>query len=75
MKSVLTESIAYDPNYCGDDIDSDEDYEDEDDDEGDWTDDEDMSWKVRRASAKCFDAFVYKGFTIFFISSSLHFRL
>lgn len=53
-------SISHDPNYAGGE-DSDEDMEDEmEDDEEfdmeDYEDDEDLSWKVRRASAKMLNA-------------------
>ncbi|KAM0790577.1 hypothetical protein ACM66B_004444 [Microbotryomycetes sp. NB124-2] len=53
--------LKYDPNYAGGDDDddvemetaSDDAFDDEDDDYGDtYTDDDDTSWKVRRASAK-----------------------
>ncbi|XP_048590232.1 cullin-associated NEDD8-dissociated protein 1 [Nematostella vectensis] len=58
---ICLEFICYDPNYnYGDEndvemeTDMDEDDEDEDDDE--YSDDDDMSWKVRRAAAKCLAA-------------------
>ena len=56
---ILNESIQYDPNYCADFDESDDDneYSDEEDDE-DYSDDEDVSWKVRRSCAKCYDAIV-----------------
>jgi len=61
---VCLELIKYDPNYVDDDdedggndsgedddkMDTDEDQEDEND--GDYSDDDDLSWKVRRASSK-----------------------
>uniref|UniRef100_A0A7S1PFX6 TATA-binding protein interacting (TIP20) domain-containing protein n=1 Tax=Percolomonas cosmopolitus TaxID=63605 RepID=A0A7S1PFX6_9EUKA len=54
------ENIEYDPNYSYDTTDEDEMEdeeldEDEDDemDEGEYSDDDDISWKVRKAAAKC----------------------
>ncbi|KAI9034670.1 armadillo-type protein [Hyaloraphidium curvatum] len=59
------EYIRYDPNYGGDDEDEDEDMdgdgdeEDEDDEDGGgYSDDEDVSWKVRRAASRLFAAVV-----------------
>ncbi|KAI8917458.1 armadillo-type protein [Entophlyctis helioformis] len=64
---LCSEFVKYDPNYdAGDDDDNNDDDDDqesmddadgdddddEDDDEDNYSDDEDMSWKVRRASAK-----------------------
>ncbi|EPQ30131.1 uncharacterized protein PFL1_02248 [Pseudozyma flocculosa PF-1] len=60
--------IKHDPNYAGDaegdsdeemfDADQDDDGDDDDDDliDEDYSDDEDLSWKVRRASAKVLNA-------------------
>ena len=59
--------ICYDPNYnydnddYGEDqenngMDCDEDEEDADESEEEYSDDDDMSWKVRRAAAKCLEA-------------------
>lgn len=56
--------ICYDPNYNYDDDDMDDedmemDNEDEDGDSNDeYSDDDDMSWKVRRASAKALEALI-----------------
>ncbi|CAN6910236.1 unnamed protein product [Brassica oleracea] len=55
--NLTLEYISYDPNFT-DDMDEDTDNEtpeDEEDDESanEYTDDEDASWKVRRAAAKC----------------------
>lgn len=50
--------ISYDPNYDSDQMDTD-DAEEEDEDEeemDDYSDDDDMSWKVRRASSKALAA-------------------
>ena len=55
------EYLKYDPNYA-DDMDEDDDdneFDDDDDDidsDAEYSDDEDMSWKVRRASSKCISA-------------------
>jgi len=56
--------ISYDPNYNYDDEDGeaedgmDADDNDEDDDQEDYSDDDDVSWKIRRAAAKCLDAII-----------------
>eukprot|EP01113_Clastostelium_recurvatum_P046299 TRINITY_DN809_c0_g1_i2.p1 TRINITY_DN809_c0_g1~~TRINITY_DN809_c0_g1_i2.p1 ORF type:complete len:1240 (+),score=410.29 TRINITY_DN809_c0_g1_i2:61-3780(+) len=61
--------IRYDPNYASEDDDGDEgmgdaeedeegDAEDEGEDEGDISDDDDMSWKVRRSATKCLSAVI-----------------
>eukprot|EP00116_Pleurobrachia_bachei_P001870 sb/3462132/ len=51
--------LGYDPNYNYDEGGEEEEEElEEDEDEDDYTDDEDMSWKVRRASAKCLAAII-----------------
>ncbi|KAG9510927.1 Cullin-associated NEDD8-dissociated protein 1, partial [Fragariocoptes setiger] len=61
---ICLETIAHDPNYNYEDNDSDvEDMEmdgpDEDGESADeYSDDDDMSWKVRRASAKCIEAII-----------------
>eukprot|EP00127_Corallochytrium_limacisporum_P001356 Clim_evm12s53 gene=Clim_evmTU12s53 len=63
---VCLELLSYDPNYNYDDDDEDggddmsvgddDMYDDDDDDE--YSDDEDMSWKVRRACAKCLSVII-----------------
>uniref|UniRef100_A0A8C1FGS3 Cullin-associated and neddylation-dissociated 1 n=1 Tax=Cyprinus carpio carpio TaxID=630221 RepID=A0A8C1FGS3_CYPCA len=63
--SICLKYLTYDPNYNYDDEDEDEnamdadgvdeDYQGSDD---EYSDDDDMSWKVRRAAAKCLDAVV-----------------
>lgn len=60
--SVILKFLKYDPNYADDDdedeqMETDEDDDDDfldDDEDGVYSDDEDLSWKVRRASAKVF---------------------
>jgi len=65
---LCLEYLAYDPNYNYDDngengdencmdINDGEDLEDEDI-EDDYSDDDDMSWKVRRAAAKCLEGII-----------------
>uniref|UniRef100_A0A8D3AAQ8 TATA-binding protein interacting (TIP20) domain-containing protein n=1 Tax=Scophthalmus maximus TaxID=52904 RepID=A0A8D3AAQ8_SCOMX len=54
--SICLRYLTYDPNYNFDDEDEDDNAMDADDDE--YSDDDDMSWKVRRAAAKCLDAVV-----------------
>ncbi|KAI9137796.1 cullin-associated NEDD8-dissociated protein 1-like protein [Paraphysoderma sedebokerense] len=65
--NICTEYVRYDPNYADDDeeeenadeMETDEGgSDDEDEDEEDYSDDEDMSWKVRRASAKLLSSIV-----------------
>ncbi|XP_032892680.1 cullin-associated NEDD8-dissociated protein 1-like [Amblyraja radiata] len=66
MIGLCLKYITYDPNY---NYDQDEDNEDametekgdeeeDQDSEEEYTDDDDMSWKVRRASTKCLDAII-----------------
>ncbi|KAI6242062.1 hypothetical protein M3Y99_00283300 [Aphelenchoides fujianensis] len=65
---VCTELIKYDPNYEYDDEDEEngddademevDDAENEESDVEAYSDDDDMSWKVRRAAAKCFEALI-----------------
>uniref|UniRef100_A0A6G1SA80 Cullin-associated NEDD8-dissociated protein 1 n=1 Tax=Aceria tosichella TaxID=561515 RepID=A0A6G1SA80_9ACAR len=61
---VCLKNVAYDPNYNYDEDDDDDEAMDMDgDDEGsdsadDYSDDDDLSWKVRRSSAKCLEALV-----------------
>ncbi|BEI79879.1 hypothetical protein CcaverHIS002_0104080 [Cutaneotrichosporon cavernicola] len=59
------ELVKYDPNYVdfddNDDVDMDDDAFDDDDDEfdqGEYTDDEDDSWKIRRGAAKVLEALI-----------------
>ncbi|GBG74361.1 hypothetical protein CBR_g18772 [Chara braunii] len=60
---LALEYLSYDPNFT-DDMDEDneeemEELDEEDEDSGDeYTDDEDVSWKVRRAAAKCLSAVI-----------------
>ena len=65
--SICVTYIKYDPNYNYDDENGDGDEgsemdtdgeEDDDEDDDVYSDDDDMSWKVRRASAKCFAAVI-----------------
>lgn len=70
--STSLKSLLYDPNYNydnedevmvkdgsgSDDADMDEAGEDMNDDKSDYSDDDDMSWKVRRAAAKCLTAII-----------------
>ncbi|XP_050690320.1 cullin-associated NEDD8-dissociated protein 1-like [Eriocheir sinensis] len=55
--------ITHDPNYNYDDYDDDEgqmdmDEDDEGEEDDEYSDDDDMSWKVRRSSAKCLEAVI-----------------
>lgn len=55
--------LQHDPNYNYDDENNDEDMEmgneeEDGDSNGDYSDDDDLSWKVRRASAKCLEAII-----------------
>lgn len=67
--SLCTEFISYDPNYnygngdeCEMEIDGEnsggEDEEDVDEQTDNYSDDDDVSWKVRRAAAKCIEALI-----------------
>ena len=58
LLTILNDSIQYDPNYYGDDDDDEDEDIDESEEDEDWSDDEDVSWKVRRSCAKCFDAII-----------------
>ncbi|PIA55279.1 hypothetical protein AQUCO_00800179v1 [Aquilegia coerulea] len=59
---LTLEFLSYDPNFTDnmeEDTDDEENIEEEDDESADeYTDDEDISWKVRRASAKCLAAII-----------------
>ncbi|XP_078432582.1 cullin-associated and neddylation dissociated [Wolffia australiana] len=59
---LALEYLSYDPNFTDNmEEDTDSDYhEEEDDDESanEYTDDEDISWKVRRSAAKCLSAII-----------------
>ncbi|EFP11946.1 hypothetical protein CRE_31369 [Caenorhabditis remanei] len=55
----FTRALSYDPNYEHGDEDEDEQMEgDEVDEDEDYSDDEGVTWKVRRAAAKAFEAMV-----------------
>jgi cullin-associated NEDD8-dissociated protein 1 len=62
--ATALEYIKHDPNYADDDgeegepMETDEAEEDGDDDEGDYSADDDVSWKVRRASSKVLGAVI-----------------
>ena len=64
MINICLTNIAHDPNYNYDEYDMDDDAMDTDGEEDanesaeDYSDDDDLSWKVRRASAKCLEAMV-----------------
>jgi len=62
ITALCLQYIAYDPNYNYDDADDEEmdcDSEMEDDGTDDeYSDDDDVSWKVRRAAAKCLEAII-----------------
>lgn len=60
---ICLEYLCYDPNYNYDDetdesMDMDGGEDEEGDSEDEYSDDDDMSWKVRRASAKCLEAVI-----------------
>eukprot|EP00878_Enallax_costatus_P002222 GHUV01002394.1.p1 GENE.GHUV01002394.1~~GHUV01002394.1.p1 ORF type:complete len:958 (+),score=265.35 GHUV01002394.1:286-3159(+) len=67
LDQLLSEGLNYlkhDPNYAVDDMDEGDEgagsgVDDDDDDDEDYSDDEDMSWKVRRAAAKLISALVH----------------
>lgn len=56
--------MTYDPNYNYDEDDDGEGYmdmvedEDEEEENDEYSDDDDMSWKVRRAAAKCLESVI-----------------
>ncbi|XP_022716324.1 cullin-associated NEDD8-dissociated protein 1-like isoform X3 [Durio zibethinus] len=59
---LVLEYLSYDPNFTDnmeEDTDDENDAEEEDDESAnEYTDDEDVSWKVRRAAAKCLAALI-----------------
>ncbi|CAI5451606.1 unnamed protein product [Caenorhabditis angaria] len=57
VQQVLSTNLSYDPNYEYGDEDDDDEMDCEDDDE-EYSDDEDMTWKVRRATAKAIEAMI-----------------
>nr|CAD2136226.1 unnamed protein product [Meloidogyne enterolobii] len=69
ISSICTEFISYDPNYnygngdeCEMEMDDEtngrDEEEDVDEENDNYSDDDDVSWKVRRASAKCIEALI-----------------
>ncbi|KAL5015536.1 hypothetical protein ScPMuIL_009806 [Solemya velum] len=60
--NICLKYICYDPNYNYDDDDdsmeTEAEEEEEDGSNEEYSDDDDMSWKVRRAAAKCLDAII-----------------
>ncbi|MQM07346.1 hypothetical protein Taro_040192 [Colocasia esculenta] len=59
---LTLEYLSYDPNFTDNmEEDTDDEYQEEEDDDesaNEYTDDEDISWKVRRAAAKCLAAII-----------------
>ncbi|VDN06172.1 unnamed protein product [Thelazia callipaeda] len=64
---IVVNYLKYDPNYTYDEdeemdnisqMDTDGDTDDDDDNGDEYSDDDDLSWKVRRASAKCIEALI-----------------
>jgi len=64
ITTLCLDFIKYDPNYAAEDEEEmeteeeEEEGEDGDGEEEDYSDDDDMSWKVRRSSAKCLSAMI-----------------
>lgn len=62
MIELCLKYLQYDPNYNYDDDDDDDEMEMDNEDDAEsndeYSDDDDMSWKVRRASAKCLEAII-----------------
>ncbi|MBW0523374.1 hypothetical protein O181_063089 [Austropuccinia psidii MF-1] len=71
--NVATNAIKYDPNYAGldDDMELDENHSEDDQDEDDaefgdeYSDDDDMSWKIRRAATKLLSTLIATRFELF----------
>lgn len=58
---ICLKYVCYDPNYNYDDAEDEDmemDNEEEHESNDEYSDDDDMSWKVRRASAKCLEAII-----------------
>lgn len=66
IEIIAKELLKYDPNYNygpeeeeADEMEVDSSqFEDEDEAQSDYSDDDDLSWKVRRSAAKCIEALV-----------------
>ncbi|CAD6191560.1 unnamed protein product [Caenorhabditis auriculariae] len=58
VQQVLAANLSFDPNYEYGEDDDDVDMESEGEEEEGYSDDEDVSWKVRRAAAKAIEAMI-----------------
>lgn len=61
ITKICLHYLCYDPNYNYEDADAEEmemDQDDTNDSNEEYSDDDDMSWKIRRASAKCLHAII-----------------